>query len=919
MSTFNAGAIEASLTLDRSSWNTELKELQAQFTELENKSISIMIDADTDNFMVAKDNVELFADDLDEKSITITADMDAEKFFQAAAQVELMIEQLSDMKIDVAATMDSTDFHAAAAQVELTADALDAMNIEVTADMDSTKFHAAAAQVELVGDVLAQRSINIGVETTGVPKTLAEFAELEVAAEIVDGRTIHMNVDYDENSLKRLVGGGGGSLAGGGGGYMGFWQILIYGVLALMPILSVATGATAAAIVGFSAAIVGALGPLALMIGAIVLLIKDFKKTDPKDYTPGMRELADALKDIKKVVDGLINSKVADTFFHGMAIGVEAGVDVLKLLKPLLDDVAGLFVDVATNVSKFVNSDEFAGWLDFFGGDGLIFLEDFLSIGGNLLRFLMNLFIAIAPFAKRMMKGLTDDLSDLAGWSQNLGENKGFQEWISNAEEFGPRLLRMLGAIVEAFMHISDAIRPFAGPMIDFFTNLAGAITKIPTPLLTQLILAGVGLIGFFKIVVPLASGLISVLEGLAGGIELVTAALGISLGPLLLIIGAIAALAFVVYYLWQNNEDFRKSIIDAWNDIRDTVTPIIDDIVKMFKEEWPEIKKTAQDVWQSVQEIVRNAVGIIQQLIFFVTVAITFIWKHFGDQLISIMRTNLRGLLQIIRGAFQFIAGLFAFFNDLLHGRWSKLWGDIKEMAKGAWSIIQGIFRIALGILTGIMGLIKIALVGAWHALWDLIKSAARAGWGQVQDIFNNFIGWLRGIPGHINDALSGSFSGLLGDFRDVLNTIIGWWNSLHFHIPGFNPPGPGSFGGMDVGVTQLPHFASGGVVDEKTLAVVGEGNEPEIISPESKMIDIVRKYGGGGMDYSKMTDALMRALAPIMGSVLTPELLNQILEKAGATVQVDASNDDRSARAIAAAMSWELRLLGYGGEAVG
>lgn len=916
MATFNAGAIEASLTLDRSSWNRDLKEIQAQFQELEQKSITITIDADSDNFMVAKDNVELFADDLDEKSITITADMDAEKFFQAAAQVELMIEQLSDMKIDVAATMDSSDFHAAAAQVELTTDALDQMSAEVGVGMDSTAFHAGAAQVELVSDILAQRSINIDVETTGVPKTLAELAELETAAEIVDGSTIHMNVDYDEGAFQKLVGSGG---SGGGGGYMGFWQILIYAVIALLPILSVATSAAAFAIVAFSAALVGALGPLALLIGAIIVLIKQFKNTDPADYTKGMQALADAITQLKKVVTDLVDSGLGDVFFQAMATGVKTLTEVIKAVTPLLRPLGQLFNEVANSVYNFVRSKEFDGWLDFFGGFGLDMLKDFLSIGGNLIRFLMNLFIAIAPFARPMMQGLVKAFQDLVEWSSNLSNDQGFIDWANQALQYGPLLLDMLGEIFKAFLHIGDAIRPLAGPMIQGFTDIAVAIQKIPTDVLTQIIVAGAGLLVFFKVVLPLVGTLTTAFEALTAGLEGLALVLGVGLGPLILIIAAIAAAAAIIIYMWKNNEQFRKSLTDAWNDIKATVMPIIHDLVKMFKEEWPEIKKTAEDVWKSVQQIFQSAAGIIQQLVFFLTTAVTFIWKHFGDRIVEIIRNNLRGMLQIIRGAFQLIAGIFKFFDDLLHGRWSKLWGDLKQIVAGGWNIIKGLFRIAVGTLSGLMGIIGHALAMAWHGIWVGLKNAAQAGWGWIKDVFNSFVGWLKGIPGHINDALHGSFSGLLGDFRDVINTIIGWWNNLHFHIPGFNPPGPGSFGGMDVGVSQIPTLARGGLVDSPTLAWIGEGTEPEIVTPESKMAEIVRRFAGNQIDYNLLAAKITEALQPILGSTLTPEMVERILEQAGAHVNVDASNDDRSAYALAQEMAWQMRVLGYGGVAAG
>ena len=103
--------------------------------------------------------------------------------------------------------------------------------------------------------------------------------------------------------------------------------------------------------------------------------------------------------------------------------------------------------------------------------------------------------------------------------------------------------------------------------------------------------------------------------------------------------------------------------------------------------------------------------------------------------------------------------------------------------------------------------------------------------------------------------------------------------------------------------------------MLDEPTVALVGEGGEAEIVSPESKMAEIVKKYAGGHIDYNKLVDALTTAMRPFFGSMLTPDVLEKILARAGVQVDVHAENDDRSVSALARALGFQLRVLGYGG----
>lgn len=845
MATFNAGSIEASLTLDRSSWNVELREVQAEIERLEQTTVTISIDADTDNFFVQANNVELMGESLAQDDIVVGVDMDADKF------------------------------------------------------------HRGAAEVESVVDIMKEQDINIGVDADGTAEVLAELAELETAIEIVDGNDINIDVNYDRNAMESLVGNAAGG-GGGGGGSMGLLKILILAIIALSPILGVAIGAAGAAIVGFTAALVGALGPAALLAGALIILIKQFKATDPSQYTPGMRELADELGKLHDAVQNLISTRVGEIFFKAMATGVGAGIDVLKAIRPLMEPVANLFRDIADAVADFVNSPEFAGWIDFFGGFGIRMLRDFLSIGGNLLRFLMDLFIAISPFAGRMMQGLTDAVRDLAIWSEHIGQTKGFQDWIGDALHYGPMLLDLLADIFGAFFHIGDAIRPFAEPMIQGLDAIADAIQRIPVDVLTQLILAGVGLFAIFHVLIPLFTNIGEALIIASEGAELLAGALGLALGPFILIALAIAGLVGVLVYLWNTNRDFRESVINTWHQIRDAIMPIVHDIVQVFREEWPEIRKTAQDVWKSIQEIVINVMGILQQIIFFATRAIQFIWRHFGDQLVRILRADIGILLGVLRGGFQILAGIFAFINDLIHGRWSRLWGDVKQILRGAWTVISSVVRGGFQIISALFNMAGRVWHGIWSGLWAGIKSLAGSAIGWIRDRVSSIGGFFSGVPGRIAGALSGIVGIITAPFRSALNTIVGWWNglSLSVDIPNKIPGLPDSF---TVSTPNVGGFAKGGYVDEPTLAMVGEGREPEFITPESKMEALVRRVMNERADHSDLTNSLTRALRPLLGEARASDMV--------AKIDVHAENDDRSVNALVRALGFQMRVLGFEG----
>lgn len=141
----------------------------------------------------------------------------------------------------------------------------------------------------------------------------------------------------------------------------------------------------------------------------------------------------------------------------------------------------------------------------------------------------------------------------------------------------------------------------------------------------------------------------------------------------------------------------------------------------------------------------------------------------------------------------------------------------------------------------------------------WD--KLAQQVGPG-LEDMFTRLVrgvtvvvGWIGDLI-HVIEHLIDLFlkgAGAAGDFLKSINPLN--------HMPDLS------------GLTNwIPHFASGGVVDRPTLALIGEGREKEYVIPESKMMTALP--GGGrsvhvlhiSIDGTALAYALERPLAKIL-----------------------------------------------------
>lgn len=111
------------------------------------------------------------------------------------------------------------------------------------------------------------------------------------------------------------------------------------------------------------------------------------------------------------------------------------------------------------------------------------------------------------------------------------------------------------------------------------------------------------------------------------------------------------------------------------------------------------------------------------------------------------------------------------------------------------------------------------------WKNLWDgTVKLAGNA----VQAIKSVFISIGAVIKGALNGVLRGIFNAVNGAINNI-NSLIGRANALSAKVKGPQLP--------TLPTLSVPQFAKGGVVSGPTLAMVGEGGEPEYIIPASKM----------------------------------------------------------------------------------
>lgn len=172
-------------------------------------------------------------------------------------------------------------------------------------------------------------------------------------------------------------------------------------------------------------------------------------------------------------------------------------------------------------------------------------------------------------------------------------------QWSTLKDNFNNTLGSILKPINEMLTNnILPAVNDFMGKLQEKIDN--GSLQEF-----VDILKNVMGIIIPLTVAIVVFKGVLAI-KGLIDGIRTSFGLLNATMAanPIALIVAAIAALVAGIIYLWNTNEDFRNIVTKIWNKIKDTISNVVDGIVKFFT-------KTIPDAWNSfigkLKELAKN------------------------------------------------------------------------------------------------------------------------------------------------------------------------------------------------------------------------------------------------------------------------------------------------------------------------
>ena len=382
--------------------------------------------------------------------------------------------------------------------------------------------------------------------------------------------------------------------------------------------------------------------------------------------------------------------------------------------------------------------------------------------------------------------------------------------------------LKLMDGLMPALEILTDTLLPALQPLLDVLASVLNGIAPIIQTVAAMLA-------DFLQ---PVMEALSPVIETLSNLLSATLTPIFENLAPILtaLLVPAITAVSGVLKLLEPMFPSITRvvetvmgvltSLAELLSNIMtaaiETLMPILD---KLFEQLGPVITEIL-DILMPMLEELMEAIG---PAIMSVVEALLPVIGRLLEQLGPVIVQVLEALMPLLRTLTDVIVAIVTSGLDILLPPVIMLIDLLgKAVNAGLGWIIENVITPALEGLQVAIG-------------WVSEKAEVLIGW--LQDAAD----WFGKLWDKVSDlGFQGIWDSIVDGFKAAINALIGIWNKLDFGIGPWEIPGwiPG-IGGKSFGIADIfpdiPLLAEGGIVEDPTLAVVGEAG-PEAVIPLSE-----------------------------------------------------------------------------------
>ena len=231
----------------------------------------------------------------------------------------------------------------------------------------------------------------------------------------------------------------------------------------------------------------------------------------------------------------------------------------------------------------------------------------------------------------------------------------------------------------------------------------------------------------------------------------------------------------------------------------------------------WNVVVEFFQGVWDGIVAIFTVVASWLGEQFSKAWDAIVAVWKLADGWMNERVWTPIKNLF----------APVVTFFGDLFERAWDgimNVWNTVSGYFGGIWTNIKNAFGDVAGWFGNVFQTAWDKVTGIFSSLWTWFRDNV---WNKIVSIFTT-------IGTTVADAISGAFKGVINTvLKGAIGIINGFFGALNGAIGIINKlPGVNI---KEVPKIPVPQLARGGIVNEATMAMVGENGSEAVVPLEN------------------------------------------------------------------------------------
>ena len=462
-------------------------------------------------------------------------------------------------------------------------------------------------------------------------------------------------------------------------------------------------------------------------------------RDDIADTNPVVLEFANFVNDELKPAF----KDMQDAAAEGMLPGVQ---EALENIMPLMDgfngflrDMGGVIGDIAVDMSEALNDpfwQDFFGW---FGGEATDAVAGMANALGDIVTGIAGMMEAFAPVTEAIGGGVLDLTEKFKDWATQTDPDSSIMRFVEWLKENGPEIAETMGKFATAIGHVVEALAPVGMLALDVFEHFLDAFNHVPLPVLTALGIALgiiVPLLWTLSKMVALAEliGSIGIAFGIAGeGATAAAVGMDLLLGPVGLIIAAIALLALGIYEL-----------IEHWDAVKGAMEAVGGFISDVFTAVWDALKDAIGFVSDHIEYfmLLLGPLGVAIDIVIEV-------FEHWGD------------IVDFVKGLFEdfidFVEAIPGEIVDAFEDAYDWLKDAGTNIVNGLWDAFNAVWDRFWDFFSGLPGDITGIFSDAYHWLFNAGKDIVNGLWDGIKEVWDDLTGWIGDAASHLPGFLKG------------------------------------------------------------------------------------------------------------------------------------------------------------------